>query len=172
MCRVEICDRQDFANGLCRSHYRRERNGQDINTPIRSSQTTDTCLIPGCKREANVRNWCKVCDARWKRKGGPQGPIKKNPTVTIDSNGYARVRAGHHLFDGRHGRYEHICVMEHYLNRYLVNGETVHHKNGNRSDNRLKNLELWNTSQPAGQRWQDKVEWAREILDLYGDWSS
>lgn len=43
----------------------------------------------------------------------------------------------------------------------------VHHKNGNRSDNRPENLELWSKSQPPGQQVEDKVRWAREILERY-----
>jgi len=34
-------------------------------------------------------------------------------------------------------------------------------------DNRESNLELWSSSQPKGQRVEDKVAWAREILALY-----
>lgn len=58
--------------------------------------------------------------------------------------------------------------MEKVLGRSLLKHESVHHKNGIKVDNRPENLELWSTSQPYGQRVEDKIMWAKKLLELYG----
>lgn len=56
---------------------------------------------------------------------------------------------------------EHRKVMEEKLGREMLPGETVHHKNGVRTDNRPENLELW-VSTRSGQRVADLVAFVVE----------
>ena len=74
----------------------------------------------------------------------------------IGSSGYVMVRQeGKKIL-------EHRLVMEQIIGRPLSKSERVHHKNGNRQDNRPENLELWvgverSKKDPHGVRLVDQV---------------
>ena len=89
-------------------------------------------------------------------------------------NGYVEVKVDPdadrwHGPDGYGWILEHRLIFQKQLGRRLYPNEEVHHKNGDRKDNRLRNLELWNRSHPPGQRVEDLVKWARDILAKYGN---
>lgn len=80
-------------------------------------------------------------------------------------SGYVLIRDPDHPNAWSNGYVpEHIKVMSEHLGRPMMPDETVHHKNGQRDDNRLGNLEVWSHSQPYGQRVEDKTAWAEEWL--------
>ena len=98
-----------------------------------------------------------------KKKTSINGSLK--PRI---AGGYVKIHdRNHHRADNSGFVYEHIVVMEKHLKRSLLPKETVHHKNGMKTDNRIENLELWSHSHPCGQRIADKIAWAKEILATY-----
>jgi hypothetical protein len=87
----------------------------------------------------------------------------------LDGQGHVNEGGYRVAFTGRDGKpvLEHRIVMEGVVGRELLPHENVHHRNGQRADNRPENLELWSSWQPSGQSVADKVAWAKELLGVY-----
>ena len=165
VCSVDGCGRKHGGNGFCRMHLDRFKGGRPLDAPLQMRGLTE-CIVEGCTQRPAGRGLCHMHYSRANpKRGRPPKPLDDPkygsvPIRSLTADGYVRVN-GNVL--------EHRVVMQQMLGRKLHRHENVHHKNGNRADNRPENLELWSSSQPSGQRIEDKVAWAREIIAMYGD---
>jgi hypothetical protein len=134
------------------------------------NKISDVCLFDDCGKKHLAKGFCtkhyRAFRAWLDKDRSVEFQSKQKPT--LDKSGYVLLYLPNHPNCSVNGQYaEHRLVMEQKLGRYLVKGENVHHINGVRDDNRPENLELWSSRQPKGQRIEDKVEYAMEILTQY-----
>jgi len=83
------------------------------------------------------------------------------------AKGYIQIcgNIGHPMADSCGIILEHRLIMANHLKRMLTSKEVVHHKNGNRKDNRIENLEL--TTQSAHASGHSKAPAMTEITCAY-----
>lgn len=154
----------------------------ECGTYFKTSNNSTRCHSCAYKRKKElVDRRCPKCDALIDPRSkncaycrGPQdfkrrGPFKPNdPRVKpIGSTRISKTQGYVEIKTEKGWLREHVHVMEEYLGRRLFPGESVHHKNGQRADNQIENLELWTKNQPAGQRVEDLLTWADEIIARY-----
>ena len=174
VCSVATCERKAVTRGWCHGHYIRWNRGGDVRAdePL-TRDVIDICVVDDCGRGATSTRYCRTHYNRWKLYGDPLagGPIR---VVTGDGSiqhGYwwtgVRPDQRHLVPDGRKRELEHRLVMAEVLGRPLLAEESVHHRNRQRLDNRKDNLELWSSAQPKGQRVEDKLAFARALIELY-----
>lgn len=150
------CKKRDRNKDVCRSCYIKEYEKRPERIEQRNKKRRDQIRI---KKGLPVDAVLKI-GKESKRQCG-EGWIRKDGYVFLSRRDHPNSMKNGHIS-------EHILIMSNHLKRPLKKGESVHHKNGVRDDNRIENLELWNKSQPPGQRVEDKIKWAKEFLHQYG----
>ena len=148
-CKIQDCAGAVFGRGYCAPHHYQARNSGALDEPA-------MCASPGCTERARTNR--RGISMKWCHPHHPP-PANRRPDGSkfVSESGYVWVKV-----QGVH-KTEHKHVMEQHLGRPLVDRENVHHLNGVRDDNRIENLELWFSPQPAGQRVEDLLRYAVEV---------
>ena len=104
ICTVANCEKSAQKIGLCYAHYRRQRLGQSLETPVRSWGSKAECTVEDCAKPSTVRGMCPAHYRRW-RLGEPlDTPLRRRggPDATCEVGGCGR----RHLAGG-------LCAMHH-----------------------------------------------------------
>ncbi len=132
---------------VCREAEKRARPGRP-------------CTVEGCTRLTKEGALCRMHEARLRIRGevGPADPvINQGSRKALAANGYMRLYLPDHPCADRRGwAHEHRVVA---YDAGLLTDLTlvVHHKNHNKLDNRLENLEALTPSEHAAQHRRDRA---------------
>jgi hypothetical protein len=137
-CEVEWCDRDSLIHDLCGAHYWNKKHGKPFTKDL---EPLKECDADGCNNDSLAKGFCSRHYQIWKRNGVPETALskrreKKGGHGWINGYGYRMLwRDGTHIL-------EHRYLMEQHLGRKLKKSEHIHHVNGDKTDNRIENLEI------------------------------
>lgn len=152
--------RSDICRELCHACYERARRRGDL--IVTRKPQPDRCTVHGCNRSGKiVRGMCSLHYVRWKRHGSTADPRLRR---SLTRSGYVRVWCpGHPVANGDGYALEHRKVMWDAGHRFTTN-DHVHHRNGDKTDNRIDNLEVI----AASEHHRHHIETEGRITNQYG----
>lgn len=146
-CGFESCNKQARALGYCNTHYERLRRTGDLGPEGDGrKRIPKLCVIEGCEsKRASILGYCGKHLARYRLHGDPEKLVNNYAAYrSLMDTGYVRVwRPGHPLAKSDGYVLEHRLVA--WENGLLVSVDSelhVHHKNRDKTDNRIENLEV------------------------------
>ena len=105
------------------------------------------CVRCGESYDAPVDRRFKYCSAKCMNKRvGELAPGWKGGR-SVNERGYVIVLVHNHPRAHNNKIYEHTIVAEKILGRYMLPDEVVHHRNGNKGDNRTSNIQIMTRSE-------------------------
>ena len=101
------------------------------------------------------------------KKGKYKRPTKYGGHSKLRRDGYISIYRPDHPCSNSEGYVmEHHLVMEEHIGRLIQSEEVVHHKNGNRRDNRIENLQLMTFKEHASLHMTERHRKRKEGVDL------
>jgi|TARA_B110000483_G_C18040298_1_gene482330 hypothetical protein len=134
-------------------------NKADYNVGGIKAKKTTHC---GCERPEVVSTYLDIVN----------GKLVTSANKSTNKGGYVTYSINNGEYNGNifHGPYSgHKLIYEMYNGVTLTSNQNIHHKNGVRDDNHIDNLELWDTSQPAGQRVLEKLSYYFELVKSHSN---
>lgn len=168
VCSIDGCGKNHVGHSYCKSHYRAfTKYGDPLISKKKVAQRgTALCSVQGCNDDYFCLGLCSKHYQRQHRHGSLEDTRKKS-AQSIDEIKWRKTAKGYLTgYLKSKSVLQHRIVWEQHHGRVLHPYENIHHINGIKDDNRIENLEVWVTAQPAGQRPEDLAAW---VVENYRD---